>query len=167
LLLHTSTTGMVTLSRERLLQEDIFCFLFHTLHYKLLSFVKNIGCHLTNKMSATIWLLLVSLTSDRSFAVLILGICKLASMQFVILFISATKSFLTKLMKDTTLIKDKDLAYEIYLVSMQFYVKHNAMTWSGSIWLHACHLWNPQWWTMFWPFNKQPTFIFLQILSAF
>ncbi|XP_023709855.1 protein C15orf41 homolog isoform X2 [Cryptotermes secundus] len=27
----------------------------------------------------------------------------------------ATKSFLTKLMKDTTLIKDKDLAYEIYL----------------------------------------------------
>jgi hypothetical protein len=41
-----------------------------------------------------------------------------------ILFISATKSFLTKLMKDTTLIKDKDLAYEIYLVSMQFCVIH-------------------------------------------
>jgi len=39
-------------------------------------------------------------------------------MEYVIciLFISVTKSFITKLMKDTTLIKDKDLAYEVYLV---------------------------------------------------
>lgn len=43
-------------------------------------------------------------------------------MEFVvcILFISVTKSFITKLMKDTTLIKDKDLAYEVYLVSKKY-----------------------------------------------
>jgi hypothetical protein len=45
-------------------------------------------------------------------------------MEFVacILFISVTKSFITKLMKDTTLIKDKDLAYEVYLVSKKYCV---------------------------------------------
>lgn len=45
-------------------------------------------------------------------------------MEFVvcILFISVTKSFITKLMKDTTLIKDKDLAYEVYLVSKKYFV---------------------------------------------
>lgn len=63
------------------------------------------------------------LTPGRCFAIFILGI---ASWRYAvcILFIPATKSFLTKLMKDTTLIKDKDLAYEIYLVSMQFCVIH-------------------------------------------
>ena len=45
-------------------------------------------------------------------------------MEFVvgILFLSVTKSFITKLMKDTTLIKDKDLAYEVYLVSKKYCV---------------------------------------------
>jgi hypothetical protein len=45
-------------------------------------------------------------------------------MEFVvcILFISVTKSFITKQMKDTTLIKDKDLAYEVYLVSKKYCV---------------------------------------------
>jgi len=37
-----------------------------------------------------------------------------------IVFISVTKSFITRLMKDTTLIKDKDLAYEVYLVSKKY-----------------------------------------------
>ena len=45
-------------------------------------------------------------------------------MKFVvcILSVSVTKSFITKLMKDTTLIKDKDLAYEVYLVSTKYCV---------------------------------------------